>query len=391
MKRGTPDHPKIVDLATSLHLYEMDLPVEPEIIVIGLLEKLWHVTAKNTPDGGIGKYSNAVIAKTIGWPIRKADQLINALIETHWIDGNESCRLYIHAWHEHCDDSVHTTLAKEIKFFANGEMPKLSRLNSAERIEIERKYKELQESAKKRVEALPSAEKQNEALLSANKRVEAPCLSLSPCLGHSQGQSLLEKSEGERNANCPPPLEKPVSVLEMDLDFLAFKNPKLAEKLWHATEHRNVSQFFEAVTRAEDRFPVEVWTAGFEKVLLLRKPCSMKAVIDICEDEMKKLKPPRAVPVPVAAFPAQEPARQDEVFFQRLIETGISKEEVDDWFEDASIEYEDGLVIVLVPSGFRREYIETNFYNQIQTLWPDKEISIQIGRPRASPVGGYAA
>lgn len=128
MKRGTSEHPKFVDLQMQLD--------RPKFEVVGLLEALWHWVAKYTPDGGVGKYRNGAIARALEWPA-DADELVRTLCATGWLDERADCRLYIHDWHDHADDSVHRQLARAVKPFANGALPNIRRLSVKERKRIE--------------------------------------------------------------------------------------------------------------------------------------------------------------------------------------------------------------------------------------------------------------
>lgn len=102
MKRGTPDHPKLRDLAKTLRINEA--------WAVGLLEMLFHATARYAPCGNIGKASDEWIAMSLAWPRRKAPQLIAALIDTGWLDRDPDHRLLVHDWDQHADQSVRKTL-----------------------------------------------------------------------------------------------------------------------------------------------------------------------------------------------------------------------------------------------------------------------------------------
>lgn len=133
MKRGTPNHPKVMDLAGALGITRAH--------AVGLLEMMWHFTAQYTPAGDIGKYSDAAIAFHIGWE-NAPETLLNALCATRWLDQNASVRLYVHDWHEHADDSVHMALARKTLHFANGVRPSMSRVSKDDRKQLEELYLE---------------------------------------------------------------------------------------------------------------------------------------------------------------------------------------------------------------------------------------------------------
>lgn len=130
MKRGTPDHPKMKRLARLLNVNLAQ--------AIGIMESLWHWTAKYAQAGDIGKYEDADIAEACFWD-GDSDALLSALVSALWLDTSETCencRLFVHDWHEHADDSVHLFLARHGMTFANGVTPSTSRLSKSERESI---------------------------------------------------------------------------------------------------------------------------------------------------------------------------------------------------------------------------------------------------------------
>lgn len=83
----------------------------PQYEAVGILENLWHVTAREAPQGDIGKLSNEDIAMGIDWH-GNADALIEALITCRWLDVSRQFRLIVHDWHEHCDEAVRKKLKR---------------------------------------------------------------------------------------------------------------------------------------------------------------------------------------------------------------------------------------------------------------------------------------
>ena len=132
MKRGTPDHPKTLMLADALGI--------PIYSGVGLLEILWHWTLKYAAAGDIGRWSNAAIARALGWPSDDADRLVDALVSCGWLDADDKVRLVVHDWADHCENSVHVALGRRIKLFADGTRPNLTHLNRAERDRIEAEF-----------------------------------------------------------------------------------------------------------------------------------------------------------------------------------------------------------------------------------------------------------
>lgn len=132
MKRNTPDHPKMKSLAKKLGI--------PKYAAVGIMESLWNFTADYCPDGGIGRYTDDQIAESIGWD-GSSLELISALAEARWLDQAGEFRLVIHDWPEHADDNVHAKLARGLRTFADGTLPKLSKLNKSEKESAEAYFK----------------------------------------------------------------------------------------------------------------------------------------------------------------------------------------------------------------------------------------------------------
>ena len=132
MKRNGPEHPKTICLADHL-----DIPL---YAAVGVLECLWHFTADFVPDGGIGRYPDDMISRKIGWQ-KEPSALIHGLVKAGFLDPSENgVRLMVHDWPDHCDDMVHSHLARQVKYFADGTKPKLTRLQKEERRRLEEAY-----------------------------------------------------------------------------------------------------------------------------------------------------------------------------------------------------------------------------------------------------------
>jgi hypothetical protein len=78
---------------------------------IGILESLWHLTAREAPQGDIGKLSNEDIALGLDWR-DDPEKLITALLDARWLDMSRHVRLVVHDWHEHADESVKRKLVR---------------------------------------------------------------------------------------------------------------------------------------------------------------------------------------------------------------------------------------------------------------------------------------
>src|ERR1019366_8326685 len=131
MKREAITHTKLKRLCRRL-----DLPVWQ---AVGLLEMLWHVTARETPRGDIGKLSDEDIALALDYRGNES-AMVQALIGSGWIDPDLEHRLLVHDWPDHADDGVHMKLARARQRFANGSSPKIGRLPHAERAQAEAFY-----------------------------------------------------------------------------------------------------------------------------------------------------------------------------------------------------------------------------------------------------------
>ncbi len=129
MKRGTPEHPKVFRLAKLLNI--------PHYGAVGILELLWHFTARYAPQGDVGKHPDQFIAKALCWEkptgrkgISPSFVLINALVEAKWLDSDPrvtcqwtpsdhqvTCqctfnRLIVHHWCDHADEAVMKFLSR---------------------------------------------------------------------------------------------------------------------------------------------------------------------------------------------------------------------------------------------------------------------------------------
>jgi len=111
MKRGTPDHPKVLMLANRLKI--------PRYAAVGLLECLWHFTARYAAQGDVGRFENDIIASALDWK-KKPDDLISALIAEKWLDVHEKYRLVVHHWSDHSDDTANTYLLRSNLPYCDG-------------------------------------------------------------------------------------------------------------------------------------------------------------------------------------------------------------------------------------------------------------------------------
>ena len=115
MKRGTPDHPKMLALMSALGI--------KKYAAVGLMEMLWLFAARYAPRGDIGKYDNATLASAIGWD-DDPDVMINGIIKAGFIDESEEYRLIIHDWSDHSDNAADRYLADHDMDYADGSQPR---------------------------------------------------------------------------------------------------------------------------------------------------------------------------------------------------------------------------------------------------------------------------
>lgn len=109
MKRGTPEHPKTIRLAVALGI--------PRPHAVGLLEMLWHFTARFAPRGDVGRWPDEEIAAAICWGGDPA-ALIEAMAKERLLDRDSRYRLLVHDWKEHADQAVRKYMARNKLTFA---------------------------------------------------------------------------------------------------------------------------------------------------------------------------------------------------------------------------------------------------------------------------------
>ena len=130
MKRGTLRHKKLYRLAGILKI--------PRLYAAGVLEALWEWVSEAAPTGSLGDASPSEICAAIGYE-GDPDELLRALIASNWLEVSAKCAnsVCVHDWADHCEDSVHSKLARARLFFANGQVPRLTRLSGKDRSDAE--------------------------------------------------------------------------------------------------------------------------------------------------------------------------------------------------------------------------------------------------------------
>ena len=94
----------------------------PHWQAVGLLESMWVFCMANAMAGDIGRHSNEDIATALEWA-GDADQLIENLVATGWLDRHPDCRLAIHDWEDHCPNFVKGVMTRHGKTFVSSTVP----------------------------------------------------------------------------------------------------------------------------------------------------------------------------------------------------------------------------------------------------------------------------
>ncbi|QDU58192.1 hypothetical protein [Aeoliella mucimassa] len=104
MKHITPTLTKFKRLARRLGLRDFE--------AAGVLELLWIATQNEARRGDIGRLSNEEIAIAIDWG-RDENELVDALVETGWLDPHPEHRLVVHDWCEHAPRYVKGVVSRQ--------------------------------------------------------------------------------------------------------------------------------------------------------------------------------------------------------------------------------------------------------------------------------------
>ncbi len=129
--RGVLDHPKTWLCAEMLKI--------PRCFVVGVLESLWHTTAAYAPTGAIGRMSNAYLAHQIGYT-GCSEALFDALRDAGFLDEHPVHRLIVHDWHVHSDNTLDAKLYRTGERYANGTMPRGTKIGAAEKAQLFERY-----------------------------------------------------------------------------------------------------------------------------------------------------------------------------------------------------------------------------------------------------------
>lgn len=103
MKREGMRHPKMLDLMARLSINRRE--------AVGLVDLLLDWVMDYAPCGDIGKWNNGVIGNAVEWQ-GSADELVEALVGSGWLDESELHRLIVHDWPVHAPTFVRAKLKK---------------------------------------------------------------------------------------------------------------------------------------------------------------------------------------------------------------------------------------------------------------------------------------
>ncbi len=79
---------------------------------VGVLESLWIFTLHNARDGNLSRFSALELAAWIDFD-GDPDALIEALVQTGWLDRSEAGELWIHDWQEHAPNWLKGVAARQ--------------------------------------------------------------------------------------------------------------------------------------------------------------------------------------------------------------------------------------------------------------------------------------
>lgn len=102
--RAVPDHPKFAALKARLGV--------PKHVALGILETLWHFAGRYTPQGNVGKYTDSEIEAWLEWGGGETGVLIQALVDSRWLDRDSAWRVLVHDWPIHADKATKQALVR---------------------------------------------------------------------------------------------------------------------------------------------------------------------------------------------------------------------------------------------------------------------------------------
>jgi hypothetical protein len=192
---------------------------------VGYLELLWHFTAEFAPQGDIGKYDDRRIEAAMGFlphAKRKSGRLVLALIDSHWIDQDPTCRLRVHHWADHCESNVHVKLSKSgrkvIPNVGNGHLSTSQRPANDQLMTNQSPTKPLQEAGNE------LSTESDQSLTEISDTKNAACLALPSLALPSHSLALPPAATPAREPDQNPPPPTPNARWKTDETFVVFKN-----------------------------------------------------------------------------------------------------------------------------------------------------------------------
>jgi len=98
MKAGTHNHVKTKRLKRLLGI--------PLYQAVGILETLWLLCTDCCDEGNIGKFTDEEIADYLEWDGSDSFALVQALLNSGWLDRCDVNRYVVHDWLEHCPQYI---------------------------------------------------------------------------------------------------------------------------------------------------------------------------------------------------------------------------------------------------------------------------------------------
>lgn len=117
MMHNAPETLKFKRLVRRLRKEIGDGPVSAETVVVGLLERMWHIAIRDPElqDGAIGRKLTAEdLAELVGW-LRDPQILFDALMAERWIDESQSAVFVIHDWDVHKPNFLKGVAARRLR------------------------------------------------------------------------------------------------------------------------------------------------------------------------------------------------------------------------------------------------------------------------------------
>jgi len=87
---------------------------------VGMMEMLFHWTARYAPRGDIGRWPDATIAQAMRWA-GAPHALVDRMATAGWVDRHRTHRLVLHDWKDHADEAVRKQLKRQGQSFVEPE------------------------------------------------------------------------------------------------------------------------------------------------------------------------------------------------------------------------------------------------------------------------------